>query len=75
MSDEFNKLFSQYSLMLKNECVNSSLPIFYDTLCQWCNSIGPNSGFNKYISCVLDDLLENLKPFKNNIEVLCQLYL
>lgn len=66
-ANQISHMLAHFGANLKEPVLFTTIATYYDCLKEWLHNVGPNSGFNKYSSGVIDGILMNIKPIKKNI--------
>lgn len=65
--NKISHMLANFAPNLKEKFLFSSISSYYECLSEWIYNVGPNSGFNKYSSAIIENLLINIKPIKKNV--------
>jgi len=68
-------MLANFGYNITENFLSGSIAVYYDCLKCWMTSNGPSCGFFKYSSSFINTLLECVKPFKNNLVSVRNLFL
>ena len=74
-AEAISLMLANYGYFISEIFLYNSISIYYDCLTSWMTSCGPSCGFFKYSSSFINTLLEFIKPFRNNLVSVRNLFL
>jgi hypothetical protein len=66
-ANQISHMLAHFSSNLREPFLFNTIAAYYTCLREWVFNVGPNSGFNKYSTGVIEAILANIKPIKKNI--------